>query len=170
MRFTYYTEKTVSQCMVALNDRIHSSNKLDGWTEKNGRFAISTSSKVLKRFVRRTQLEGRVEKESGLITIKGYVSDGVGPRERIIIYGALAVGGLLLMVSGQFLPGLVAFAVAPALHIPLAGDYENSYTLLQEVQRTLKAKPTPPVVVKTVIMTKRQAAAAAAKKSKAASK
>jgi hypothetical protein len=169
MRFTYYTEKTISQCMVALNERIHSSNKLDGWTEKNGRFAISTSSKVLKRFTRRTQLEGRVEKENGLITVKGYVSDGVGPRERIIIYAALAVGGLLLMLSGQFLPGLIAFGVMPALHIPLAGDYENSYTLTQEVQRTLKAKYTPPVVVKTVIMTKRQAASAA-KKTKAASK
>lgn len=171
MRFTYYTEKTVSQCMVALNERIHSSNKLDGWTEKNGRFAISTTSKVLKRFTRRTQLEGRVEKENGLITVKGYVSDGVGPRERIIIYGALAVGGVLLMVSGQFLPGIIVLLVAPGLHIPLAGDYENSYVLTQEIQRTLKAKHTPPVVVKTVIMTKRQASAAAkAGKSKASSK
>ncbi len=158
MRFTYYTEKTVSQCMVALNERIHSSNKLDGWTEKNGRFAISTSSKVLKRFTRRTQLEGRVEKENGLITIKGYVSDGVGPRERIIIYAALALGAVLLIASGQFLPGIIVLMVAPGLHIPLAGDYENSYVLTQEIQRTLKAKYTPPVVVKTVVVTKRQAA------------
>jgi hypothetical protein len=152
VRFTYYTEKTVSQCMLALNERIHSSNKLEGWTEKNGSFALAASSKVAGRFNRTTQLQAKAERNGSVTIIKGYVSDGVGPRERVVIIVALVLVGLLLILAAKaLLPGVVALAVGPILYIPLTGDYINSKLLLSEVGRTLKAKDSPPVVVKTVI-------------------
>lgn len=151
MRFTYYTEKTVSQCMLALNERIHTSSKLEGWTEKSGGFALAASSKVVQRFNRTTQLQAKAERNGSVTIIKGYVSDGVGPRERVVIIVALVLVGLLLIVAAKsLLPGVIALAVGPILYIPLAGDYTNSKLLVSEVQRTLKAKDSPPVVVKTV--------------------
>ena len=151
MRFTYYTEKTVSQCMLALNERIHSSSKLEGWTEKSGAFALAASCKVAGRFSRTTQLQAKAERQGSVTLIKGYVSDGVGPRERVLIIGALILVGLLLILAARSLfPGVIALVVAPVLYIPLSGDYTNSKLLLTEVQRALKAKTSPPVVVKTV--------------------
>jgi hypothetical protein len=156
VRFTYYTEKTVSQCMLALNERIHTSSKLEGWTEKNGGFSLASSSKVVKRFSRTTQLQAKAERQGSVTIIKGYVSDGVGPRERIVIIGALVLIGVFLIVAAKALiPGVITLAVAPVLYIPLAGDYTNSHVLVSEVQRTLKAKDSPPVVVKKVMVTKK---------------
>jgi hypothetical protein len=156
VRFTYYTEKTVSQCMLALNERIHSSSKLEGWTEKSGSFSLAASSSVAKRFSRTTRLQAKAERQGSVTIINGYVSDGVGPRERIVIMGALILVGVLLILAAKtLLPGVIALGVAPMLYIPLTGDYANSRVLLSEIQRTLKAKDSPPVVVKKVTVTKR---------------
>ena len=158
MRFTYYTEKTVSQCMMALNERIHTSNKLEGWTEKSGGFALEASCKVARRFSRTTHLQAKAERQGSVTIVKGYVSDGVGPRERVVIIAALALVGLLLILGAKtLLPGVVAFAVGPLLYIPLTGDYINSKLLIGEVQRTLKAKDSPPMVTKKAPPTKRPA-------------
>jgi hypothetical protein len=150
LRFTYYTDKTVSQCMMALNERLHGTGRsgLEGWVEKGGNFSLSVSSTVAGRFNRTTRLQAKAERESGITTIKGYVSDGVAPRERVIIYGALILVGLLLMTAGALLPAVIAIGAAPLLHIPLTGDYKNSRVLLSEVHRTLKAKDTPPLAAK----------------------
>lgn len=156
MRFTYYTEKTVSQCMLALNERIHTSSKLEGWTEKNGSFALAVSSSVAKRFSRTTRLQAKAERQGSITIVNGYVSDGVGPRERVVIMGALVLVGVLLILAAKtLLPGVIALGVAPMLYIPLSGDYANSRTLVSEVQRTLKAKDSPPIVVKKVTVTKK---------------
>ena len=156
MRFTYYTEKTVSQCMLSLNERIHSSSKLEGWTEKSGGFSLAASSAVAKRFNRTTRLQAKAERQGSVTIINGYVSDGVGPRERVVIMGALIlVGALLILAAKTLIPGVIALGVAPVLYIPLTGDYTNSRVLLSEVQRTLKAKDSPPIVVKKVTVTKR---------------
>jgi hypothetical protein len=156
LRFTYYTEKTVSQCMMALNERIHTSSKLEGWTEKSGGFSLAASCRVARRFSRTTHLQAKAERQGSVTIVKGYVSDGVGPRERVIIIVALALVGLLLILAAKTLiPGVVALAVGPLLYIPLTGDYVNSKVLVGEVQRALKAKDSPPVVVKKVQTTKR---------------
>lgn len=145
MQFVYYSEKTVSQCMIALNEKLHhKGGRLDGWVEKNGRFSITISSVVWRRFSRTTHLNGRVEKENGITVIRGSVSDGADPRNRSIIYGILILVGVLLILSGNLIPGLLAATSPLLLNIPLEGDYNNSQALLNEVQRTLKAKPTPP--------------------------
>lgn len=153
MRFTYYTEKTVAQCMSALNERLQqkgSSSRpgLEGWVEKSGRFALGVSTRVIGRFPRTTRLQGKAERLGGVTVIKGAVADGVEPRDRVIITAALALVGGFIIVSGNLLPGLLVIGAGLALNIPLAGDHQNSQILLHEVQRTLKAKETPPVIVK----------------------
>ncbi|MCA0456436.1 MAG: hypothetical protein LCI00_20855 [Chloroflexi bacterium] len=149
MQFVYYSEKTVSQCMLALNERLHQkSGKFDGWVEKNGRFSLRVSTTVLKRFSRTTEISGKVEKENGVTVVRGFVSDGADPRSRYIIYGILAVVGGALALGGYLLPGLLAIGAILPLNIPLEGDYLNSQTLTGEIQRTLKAKSTLPAALR----------------------
>ncbi len=149
MNFVYYSEKTVSQCMLALNERLHQkSGKMDGWVEKNGNFSISVKTTVLRRFSRSTRLNGHVEKENGVTVVRGYVSDGADPRNRYIIFGILVLLGVLLALAGFLLIGLIVIAVILPLNIPLEGDYINSDTLTGEVQRTLKAKASLPAALK----------------------
>ncbi len=149
MHFVYYSEKTVSQCMLALNERLHQkSGKMDGWVEKNGNFSISVSTTVLRRFSRSTRLNGHVAKENGVTIVRGYVSDGADPQNRYIIYGILLLLGVLLALAGYLLIGLAIIAVILPLNIPLEGDYLNSATLTSEVQRTLKAKASLPAALR----------------------
>lgn len=156
MDFTYYSEKTVSQCMLALNERLHQKNgRLDGWVEKNGNFSLSVSTTVLRRFSRTTRLSGHVAKENGVTVVRGYVSDGADPRNRYIIYGILVLVGALLAVAGYFLFGLLAIAAIVPLNIPLEGDHINSETLTNEVQRTLKAKSNLPAALKKTAAAKK---------------
>jgi hypothetical protein len=156
VRFTYYTEKTISQCMIALNERLHG-KKLDGWVEKNGSFALAVTSPVLGRFPRTTRLTGQAERLGSVTVIKGHVSEGVGPKEQVIIVGGLGLIAAVLIFSGNLLAGIIALAVALIINIPLMGDYKNSQILIGEVRRSLGAKDTPPVVTKVV--TKRAPAA-----------
>lgn len=153
MHVTYYTEKTVAQCMRAVNERLQQKGTasrpgLEGWVEKNGSFALAVSSKVARRFARTTRLQGKAERLGGMTVVKVSVADGVAPRQRLIIFGALALVGIFLAAAGNLLPGLGIVAAGALLNIPLAGDYQNSQILLNEVQKTLKARETPPVVVR----------------------
>jgi len=149
LNFVYYSEKTVSQCMLALNERLHQkSGRLDGWVEKSGNFSLSTSTTVLRRFKRSTRLQGHVEKENGITVVRGYVSHGADPQNRYIIYGILVLLGVLLALAGYLLFGLLLIGVILPLNIPLEGDYINSDTLTSEVQRTLKAKATLPAALR----------------------
>ena len=153
MRFTYYTDKTVAQCMSALNERLQQKGTssrpgLEGWVEKNGNFSLAITSKVVKRFPRTTRLQGKAERLGSVTVIKGSVADGVTPREQVVIVGALALVGLFIISTGNLLPGLIAIAAGVVLNVPLMGDYQNSEMLTSEIQKTLKAKTTPPVVLK----------------------
>ena len=131
--------------MIAMNERLHQKGgKLDGWVEKSGRFSLTTSSTVLRRFSHSTRLHARVERENGVTTIRGAVSDGADPRSRSIIFGILVLAGVLLIIAGYFLPGLLVIASIFPLNIPLEGNFNNSQALIAEVQRTLKARPTLP--------------------------
>lgn len=149
MQFRYYTEKTPSQCMLALNERLQTrSARLEGWVEKNGRFSLAVSSQVMRRFRRTTRLSGSVEREDGVTVIRGSVSDGADPRNRRLIYGVLVIIGIVLLLTRTILPGVLLLVVPFVLNIPLQGDYENSKVLTAEIQRTLKARPSLPAALK----------------------
>jgi hypothetical protein len=160
LRFTYYTEKTIPQSMVAINERLHGSSRsgLEGWVEKSGSFSLAVSSQVARWFTRTTRLQAKAERQGSVTVVKGYVSDGVAPAGRIVIFGAMGLVAAMLIVAGALLPALIALAAAAFLNIPLTGDYNNSQVLVSEVQRALKAKDTPPVVVKKVLVTRKPAA------------
>jgi hypothetical protein len=145
LRFVLYTDKSVAQCMTALNGRMQAkSSRLDGWVEKNGRFSLSTASTVARRFTRRTHLRATATRDEGYTVIRGYVPDGVSQQGQWVIYGALLLIGLIMFASGQLLPALIAVFATGALYIPLTGDHINSGLLMGEMQRTLGAKATPP--------------------------
>ncbi len=145
MRFVYYSEKTVGQCVAALKERLASKGRLDGWVEKDGRFALTISAKVTKRFQKRTQLQGAIEREGNVTIIRGHVADGVNEEERRVILGGLVVLGIFIILAGNLLPGLGVIALGGVLYVMLKGDHQNSKILTGEVQRTLKASTKPPV-------------------------
>lgn len=149
MRFVLYSDKTVSQCLTALNERLQApaaANRpaLSGWIEKSGRFSIGLKTIVLGTFTRTTHLDGTIERENGSTVIRGSVPDGVAPTGQMIILLAMIAVGLLIMVQGKALLGIIAMIIGTAIYIPIRGDYENSDRLLMEVEKTLKADPKPP--------------------------
>jgi hypothetical protein len=148
VRFVLYSDKTVSQCLSALNERMQqpaAANRpaLGGWVEKGGKFSISLKSVILGVFTRTTRLEGAIERDSGSTVIRGSVPDGVPPAGQIMILLTVIVIGLLIIAQGKALLGIIAVMASFAIYIPLRGDYENSDRLLIEVERTLKADPKP---------------------------
>lgn len=147
MRFVLYTEKTVAQCMSAITERLHtrsSRGQIDGWTDKGGKFSLALTAPVLRSLKRRTVLTARAERENGVTVIRGDVPSGAGPRERAVVYGALAIGALILIGAGQILLSVLILPAALLLYLPMKGDHDNHQTLVGDVQRTLKARSTPP--------------------------
>lgn len=149
MQFALYTDKTIPQCLTAINERMHAKATstrpaLDGWVEKGGAFSLSMSAPVMGRFARRTTLKGQIEREEGVTIIRGGVPGGVPRQGQVLIFVALALVALTIIGSGNTLVGLLLFPMAAVLYIPMQGDYLNSEVLLDEVEKTLKAKPTPP--------------------------
>lgn len=149
MRFVMYTDKTVSQAMSAINERLHvpgtkSRPQMDGWVEKNGSFAMGVTTPVQWRFRRRTYLQGRAERQGGVTVVTGTVPGGAGRQGQIAVFAALLIVGLLILVQGNAMLAIIAVLAGAALYIPLRGDYDNSEILLSELQKTLNAKLTPP--------------------------
>lgn len=152
MKFVLYTEKTVPQCISALNERLSGRSgkyNLNGWTDKEGKFALSLESVVfpppLPKIVRRTELRAVLEKQSGQTVIRGIVPDGVTPVGRAWIYAIIGILCLFMILANQLVLALALIPLGIALYIPMKGDYVNSELLLAEIQRTLKAKYTPVV-------------------------
>lgn len=153
MRFTLYTDKTVPQSLSAINARMQAKETasrpgLGGWIERDGEFSLQVTMPVLGKLARTTHLRGQIERQPGVTVIHGNVSMGAGPRERAAALGALAIIGLVVAATGN---PLLALLLAPAglmLYIPMAGDHRNGPLLVSEIQRTLKAKTTPPKVAK----------------------
>lgn len=149
MRFILYTEKSVSECVKALNERMGQSPTatrpaLTGHAHKDGRFALGLTSTVYGRFSRKTWLEGVIAKDTGITTITGTVPDGATPqRQRYLLY-AMPVVGLLLGLNGAWLMAVAAVVLLGVLLITLQGDYANGDRLLVEIERLLKASPKPP--------------------------
>lgn len=149
MRFVLYSEKTVAQCLTAMNARLlvkETSTRpgLDGWVEKSGSFSISMTAPVVGKFTRRTALTARAERESGVTVIQGNVPSGVTRQGMAVIFAALALVVLAMVGSGNVVFGLILLPFAAYLYIPLHGDYLNSAVLIEEVEKTLKAKAKPP--------------------------
>jgi hypothetical protein len=160
VRFVLYSDKTVSQCLSALNERIQApaaANRpaLSGWIEKGGRFSIGLKSVVLGTFTRTTHLEGTIERESGSSVIRGSVPDGVPPTAQIMILLGIIAVGILLIVQRNAILGVIAMIAAVGIYIPLRGDFENSDRLLMEVEKTLKADPKPPKSTATTTTAKK---------------
>ncbi|HRF98556.1 MAG TPA: hypothetical protein PLZ51_25285 [Aggregatilineales bacterium] len=148
MRFTLYTEKTVSECIKTLNERIESKKNsktgVRGRTNKNGEFSLWSSARVLFLFKRITQMNAKVTREGGNTIIQGFVPDGMSPYWLTIagvVLIAVCVGFLVLGDNFLAVIGLVAGIGA---YVMLRGDYRNSEFLLVEVEKTLKASPNPP--------------------------
>jgi hypothetical protein len=153
MRFTLYTDKTVPQCMSALNQRLQAKPtsarpELNGWIEKGGTFSLSVTSRVAGRFPRTTRLTARAERESGTTIVRGHVSDGISPQWLRIVLVVVAVVGVGLVFVGEPFLALLTFVFGGIAYVPLRGDYVNSDVLLIEVERTLKATPKPPKKLK----------------------
>jgi hypothetical protein len=149
MQFELYSQMTTAQCMRALTERMaarptSTRPDLDGWVEKSGTFSLAVTSKIGRYFSRTTRLSGALARESGLTVIRGYVSDGVSPYWLRVLYGVLLLVTLGLLAVGEPLLALVAFGGGLVAYIPLRGDYVNSDILLMEIEKALKASPTPP--------------------------
>ena len=149
MQFIMYTDKSVAQAMRAINDRLHapgtkSRPQLDGWVEKNGKFALAVTSKVFGRFRRKTYLRGQAERDSGTTTIRGSVPSGLPRNRQIFVLVMLAIIALIVFAQGNAILALVVMFSGAALTIPFQGDFDNSEVLLTELQRALQAKFTPP--------------------------
>ncbi len=149
MQFVLYSEKTVAQCLTAINARMHvkgtsSRPTIDGWVEKGGTFSINMTSTVIGKFTRRTRLTAKVERENGVTVIRGSVSHGASRQGQAIVMIALALVAISIISSGNALIGLLLIPFGAYLYIPLHGDHVNSVILLDEVEKTLKAKSKPP--------------------------
>lgn len=144
MRFDIYTEKTVAQCLSALNARMQAKSGMDGWVEKKGAFAIAITSPVIGRFQRRTTLYGTLEKRDNYTVVHANVSTGADQGGIIFMIGAVILISIALFASGNAMLALPLIPIAAYLYIPMRGDHENSEVLISDLLRTLKAKNTPP--------------------------
>ena len=149
MHFVLYTSKTVSQCMRDMTERMQAKPtktrpELTGWIEKSGQFAIALTAPVIGPIKRTTRLKAAAERERGVTIIKGYVADGISPYWARILFVVMGVVVLFLFAAGRPELGLVTVVFSLIAYIPLRGDYVNGDRLLIEVEKTLKASPTPP--------------------------
>lgn len=149
MRFLLYTEKTPTQALTAINARMQAKESsaraaLGGWVEKNGAFALSVSTPVIGRFERRTVMRGRIERENGVTVVRGDVPSGVDKQGQLVVFAALVLLAILILTSGNALPALLVIPLGAYLYVPMTGDRANSQLLMNELQRTLKAREKPP--------------------------
>ncbi|MDX2078845.1 MAG: hypothetical protein SFZ02_20595 [bacterium] len=148
MRFTLYTEKTVSECIKTLNERIESKKNsktgVRGRTNKNGEFSLWSSARVLFVFKRITQMNAKVIREGGNTIIQGFVPDGMSPYWLTIAGVVLIAVCVGFLVLGDNFLAVIGLAAGIGAYVMLRGDYRNSEFLLVEVEKTLKASPNPP--------------------------
>ncbi len=149
MRFTLYTEKSVSDCTKTLIERIqakqNSKNAIRGnVNQKTHEFTLQIGCKILFLFPRSTQMNGKISKEGGQTVIHGFVPDGMSPYWMFISGVVLAVvcGGFLIL--GENALAVLGILAGFSAYVMLRGDYRNSEALLVEIERTLKASPQPP--------------------------
>ena len=154
MQFDLYTDKTVSQALNAVHERLQakptkSRPEFDGWIQKDGHFTMSTTIPVARIFSRTTRLHGRLERVGNATTVHVRVAVGMTQEGQAILFGAILVLAALVLLNGNAVLGLLIAIVGLAAYIPLKGDYHNSEVLVKDLRRILKAKETPPSAKKT---------------------
>ncbi len=135
--------------MSALNERIQykgSSSRpaMDGWVEKGGKFSLALTTTVAGRFSRTTRLRGIVKQEDKVTVIRGTVPDGVDQQGLIMVVAGVAIATVVMLLNGRPILSIVTIIIGAAMCIPLIGDNRNSEVLMQDLEKTLKAKATPP--------------------------
>jgi hypothetical protein len=145
MRFTFYTDKTVAQCVQALQERLQSGSKLQGRVDRGSpHFSLTSTTKVFRNFARSTRLQGTLTREEGVTVIKCYVSQGVERgRWLLLLLGALILA-VIFYAAGNAILTIMTVLIGLWSYIPLTGDAENSDFLLRELKRVLQAKDTKP--------------------------
>lgn len=148
MRFTLYTEKSLTDAVKTLSDRIqakqNSKNGVRGNVAKNGEFSLWVSCKVAYMFKRTTTMNGKIGKEGGNTVIQGFVPDGMSPYWMTISGVVWAVVCLGFLLIGEPTPAILGVGVGLFAGFSLRGDYRNSESLLIDIEKTLKASPKPP--------------------------
>lgn len=162
MHFILYTEKTVSESLRSITERLQTKGTasrpgLDGWIDKSGMFSISVSAPVIGNIPRRTNLRGKLERENGYTLVRGDVPSGATPAGIGAMLGGMGLVALILLNSGNSLLAMAVVPIAVILFVIMRGDDKNSEYLLDELMKMLRAKETPPKVT-----TKRASAPAAA--------
>ncbi|MEL6152157.1 MAG: hypothetical protein AAFR56_21175 [Chloroflexota bacterium] len=148
MRFVLFTDKTPSQCMKALHERMDASPtksrpELNGWIEKSGSFSISLRRQVFGKLSRTTKLRGTADRESGVTVIRGSVPEGVNRRWLTIIALCVAALSAYMFLSGELMIATMIVLAGFIMLVPLWGDHRNHDVLLYELEKALKAKPAP---------------------------
>jgi hypothetical protein len=146
MRVTLYSEKSVTECYAALNERYKGSTKFSGAVDKSsGHFTLITSSKLVwDRFERRTCLRGHVEKGEGGSVVHCTVPSGL-PQDRVwLVIGACVLTGVVTFLGGQALFGILIALAGFGFYIPFTGDRINGEVLYSEAKRLLKARESAP--------------------------
>jgi hypothetical protein len=145
MRFIYYTDKTVAQCVQALNERLQSGSKLQGRTEKGSpHFSLTASTKVFGNRSRSTRLQGTLVREEGVTVIKGYVSEGMERGRWLLVLLGAFILAFIFYIAGNVMLTIMTVLLGLWSYIPLTGDSENSDFLIRELKRTLQAKDSKP--------------------------
>ncbi len=146
MKFVLYSEKTVAQCLTAINARLQvkGARAVDGWVDKKGLFTMGVTTPVIGKLERTTYLRAQIERANGVTVIRGNIPSGASKQGIIAISVALAVLTIFLISTGSALLALIMLPFAAYMIIPLRGDYLNSDVLYNEIVRTLKAKTKPP--------------------------
>ncbi len=148
MYIELYSEKTFAQCMSELNERLHAKGtstrpEMDGWIDKSGNFLLSISRPVVLNIHRRTKVRGKVERKNNQTIIRADVPSGVNPQGQVVVYLAFAVIIFMLLANGNSVAALLPVPFALYLYIPMRGDFLNKDILVNDLQKTLKAKTTP---------------------------
>ncbi len=149
MRFILYTDKTVSQCLSAINERTQvkgtaSKPGIEGLiATKSGTFELSTSTRVIATISRRTTLTAQLDRENNMTIVRGSVPSGAPPQGIVLMFVVMGLIALFLASENTLLAGAM-IVTAGVLFVVLRGDYINSEYLLDETMKTLRAKETPP--------------------------
>jgi hypothetical protein len=149
MKYRLYTEKTVPECVKILDERIEAKPtsrraNIDGWTERNGDFSLKIRAKVLRLVSKTTRMNGSMNREKGVTTIEGFVDAGISPYWTVILFGVLFLVSGALFLLDQLSLAIIIFVLGGLILLTERQDYFSSEELLIEVEKKLKAKPTPP--------------------------
>lgn len=149
MRFTLYTNKTIKECVGALNERFKEKETkarpaVSGEVDSEGNFVWLTRRTVWG-ITRQTRMKGHLKRENNSTVIYGFVHEGIAPKQIYVVIGGGLLIAALFFFSGQGLSGILLGIISVLVYPYFVGDYHNSQYLLKELKKTLNGKDKPPV-------------------------